>query len=88
MDTRAVEVSVFYIFRTIDKTISRCLTRNILYPLITTVQQEGTRAIHESWSYICVAHGNDGVMEVCFVHNTTFTIDLTSCFLPWEALLR
>jgi hypothetical protein len=29
------------------------------------------------WLYLCIAHGNE---EVCFVHITTSTIDLTSRF--------
>ena len=31
------------------------------------------------WLYLCVAHGNDGAMDVYFVHITS-TIELTSCF--------
>ena len=37
------------------------------------------------WFYLCVAHGNDGAMEVCFVHITTSSLDLISL---WKALLR
>ena len=30
------------------------------------------------WLYLCVVHGNDGAMEVCFTRNTTSTTGLTS----------
>ena len=68
-----------------DEPISRRLAQDLSYPLITTLQQECTRASCPEmkageWLYLCVAHGNDGAMEVCFVLNTTSTIDLTSRF--------
>ena len=88
VDIRAVEVSVLYstfFLGTVDDSISRRLAQDLSYPLITTLQQECTRASCPEmkageWLYLCVAHGNDGAMEVCFVHNTTSTIDLTSFF--------
>jgi hypothetical protein len=40
------------------------------------------------WLYLCVAYGNDDAMEVCLVHTTTSTVNLTDLFFAWEALLR
>ena len=67
-----------------DEPISRRLAQDLSYPLITTLQQECTRASCPEmkageWLYLCVAHGNDGAMEVCFFHIIS-TIDLTPCF--------
>ena len=67
-----------------DEPLSRCLAQDLSYPLIATLQQECTRAScpemkAAEWLYLRVAHGNDGAMEVCFVHITISTIDLT-CF--------
>ena len=59
---------------------------------MTTLQEKCTDASCPEmkageWLYLCVAHGNNGAMEVCFVHITTSTNDLL-LFFPWEALLR
>ena len=84
---------VIKVFWFMDGPISRRLAQDVSYPLITTLQQECTRASCPETKagellYLCVAHGNNGAMEVCFVHNTTSTVDLTFCFLLWEALSR
>ena len=60
--------------------VSRRLAQDLSYPLITTLQQECTRASCPEmkageWLYLCVAHGNDGAMEVCFVYISASTID-------------
>ena len=86
------QCSVFYVFGTMDEPISRRLAQDFSFPLITTLQQECKRAFCPEmkvgeWLYFCVANGNDGAMEVCFVLNTTSIIDLTSYFSQ-EALLR
>lgn len=55
----------------------RRLAQDLSHPLITMLQQECTRASCPEmkageWLYLCVAHGNDGAMEVrsirCLVH--------------------
>ena len=76
---------ILLFFGTVDDSISRRLAQDLSYPLITTLQQECTRASCPEmkageWLYLCVAHGNDGAMEVCFFHITTSTKDLTSYF--------
>ena len=76
---------VFYDFGTMVEPISGRLAQDLSYSLITALQQECTRASSPEmkageWVYLCVAHGNDGAMEVCFVHNITSTINLTSWF--------
>lgn len=48
----------------------RRLAQDLTHPLITTLQQECTRASCPEmkageWLYLCVAHGNDGAMEQC-----------------------
>lgn len=48
---------------------SRRLSQDLSHPLITTLQQECTRQTCPEmkageWLYLCVAHGNDGSMEV------------------------
>ncbi|KAF8804900.1 Mob1/phocein [Phlegmacium glaucopus] len=48
----------------------RRLAQDLSHPLITTLQQECTRASCPEmkageWLYLCVAHGNDGAMEHC-----------------------
>lgn len=50
----------------------RRLAQDLSHPLITTLQQECTRASCPEmkageWLYLCVAHGNDGAMEVCYI---------------------
>ena len=75
-----------------DEPISRRLAQDLSYPLITTLQQECTRASCPEmkageWLYLCVAHGNDGAMEVCLVYISTHTI-YPDFFLLREALLR
>lgn len=52
---------------------SRRLAQDLSHPLITMLQQECTRATCSEmkaaeWLYLCVAHGNDGAMEVCMSH--------------------
>jgi hypothetical protein len=53
------------------------LAQDLSYPLITTLQRECTTRASSpemeagEWLYLCVAHGNDGAMEVCFVQITT-----------------
>ena len=47
----------------------RRLAQDLSHPLITMLQQECTRASCPEmkageWLYLCVAHGNDGAMEV------------------------
>ena len=47
----------------------RRLAQDLSHPLITMLQQECTRATCPEmkageWMYLCVAHGNDGAMEV------------------------
>ena len=54
---------------------SRRLAQDLSHPLITMLQQECTRASCPEmkageWMYLCVAHGNDGAMEVSFVFCT------------------
>lgn len=46
------------------------LAQDLSHPLITMLQQECTRSSCPQmkageWLYLCVAHGNDGAMEVC-----------------------
>src|SRR6266404_2062050 len=56
---------------------TRRLAQDLSHPLITMLQQECTRATCPEmkageWMYLCVAHGNDGAMEVslfCFSNN-------------------
>jgi len=48
----------------------RRLAQDLSHPLITMLQQECTRQSCPEmkageWLYLCVAHGNDGAMEVC-----------------------
>ncbi|THH32584.1 hypothetical protein EUX98_g1604 [Antrodiella citrinella] len=48
----------------------RRLAQDLSHPLITSLQQECTRATCSEmkaaeWLYLCVAHGNDGAMEQC-----------------------
>lgn len=60
----------------------RRLAQDLSHPLITTLQQECTRQSCPEmkageWLYLCVAHGNDGAMEVCIhlvKNNTTLTM--------------
>jgi hypothetical protein len=52
-----------------DHTFIRRLAQDLSHPLITMLQQECTRATCPEmkageWMYLCVAHGNDGAMEV------------------------
>ena len=48
----------------------RRLAQDLSHPLITTLQEECTRQTCPEmkageWLYLCVAHGNEGAMEVC-----------------------
>jgi hypothetical protein len=50
----------------------RRLAQDLSHPLITMLQQECTRASCPEmkageWMYLCVAHGNDGAMEVSLI---------------------
>lgn len=52
----------------------RRLAQDLSHPLITMLQQECTRSSCPQmkageWLYLCVAHGNDGAMEVCTLPN-------------------
>ena len=52
-----------------DHAFTRRLAQDLSHPLITMLQQECTRATCPEmkageWMYLCVAHGNDGAMEV------------------------
>jgi hypothetical protein len=52
----------------------RRLAQDLSHPLITMLQQECTRASCPEmkageWLYLCVAHGNDGAMEVRLVYH-------------------
>ena len=47
----------------------RRLAQDLSHPLITTLQEECTRQTCPEmkageWLYLCVAHGNEGAMEV------------------------
>jgi hypothetical protein len=53
-----------------ESIIKRRLAQDLSHPLITVLQQECNRATCPEmkageWLYLCVAHGNDGAMEVC-----------------------
>jgi hypothetical protein len=65
--------------------IARRLAQDLSHPLITTLQQECTRASCPEmkageWLYLCVAHGNDGAMEVLFGYPITTTTNADSLF--------
>src|SRR6266478_2030445 len=52
---------------------TRRLAQDLSHPLITMLQQECTRATCPEmkageWMYLCVAHGNDGAMEVSLMY--------------------
>ena len=88
-----ISTSFFFFFETMNEHISRRLAQDLSYPLITTLQQECTRASCPEmkageWLYLCVAHGNDGAMEVCFIYITTPTVDDPNFFFftPGEML--
>jgi hypothetical protein len=56
----------------------RRLAQDLSHPLITTLQEECTRRTCPEmkageWLYLCVAHGNEGAMEVCASCGTSFT---------------
>ena len=64
------------------------LAQDLSRPLITTLQQKCTCASCPEmkageWFYLCVAHGNDDAMEVCFVCFIATTIKLTFSFFFW-----
>ena len=53
-----------------NKKLLRRLAQDLSHPLITMLQQECTRSTCPEmkageWLYLCVAHGNEGAMEVC-----------------------
>ena len=85
---------VFYVFWNYGwkPIFSRRLVQDLSYPLITTLQQECTRASCPEmkvgeWLHLCVAHGIDGAMKVCFFH-ITLTIWTWLLVFPWKASLR
>lgn len=52
------------------------LAQDLSHPLITTLQQECTRQTCPEmkageWLYLCVAHGNEGAMEVSSAYKHT-----------------
>lgn len=52
---------------------NRRIAQDLSHPLITSLQQECTRSSCPEmkageWLYLCVAHGNDGAMEVRLLH--------------------
>ena len=60
---------IFFFSSRIPISRKRRLAQDLSHPLITTLQQECTRASCPEmkageWLYLCVAHGNDGAMEV------------------------
>ncbi|KAG1733476.1 Mob1/phocein [Suillus lakei] len=60
----------------------RRLAQDLSHPLITMLQQECTRITCPEmkageWLYLCVAHGNDGAMEVRFDHHFKKMVPLT-----------
>jgi hypothetical protein len=63
------------------------LAQDLSHPLITMLQQECTRSTCPEmkageWLYLCVAHGNDGAMEVRMIrHLFSLANDLKSFFL-------
>jgi hypothetical protein len=71
----------YVVFYALKKLIWTCcmfprrLAQDLSHPLITMLQQDCTRATCPEmkageWMYLCVAHGNDGAMEVSlmFLH--------------------
>ena len=83
---------------------SRRLAQDLSHPLITMLQQECTRASCPEmkageWMYLCVAHGNDGAMEVslifCIYKSSSNTdgrssnaAPSTTFCIPWTARRR
>lgn len=72
------------------KAYFRRLAQDLSHPLITMLQQECTRASCPEmkageWLYLCVAHGNDGAMEV-----RGFELYICASLIPIgvEAMLR
>ncbi|PPQ71578.1 hypothetical protein CVT24_006433 [Panaeolus cyanescens] len=65
----------------------RRLAQDLTHPLITTLQQECTRATCPEmkageWLYLCVAHGNDGAMEqCCAIDYILHTVDSATALL-------
>ncbi|EAU82105.1 mps one binder kinase activator-like 4 [Coprinopsis cinerea okayama7 len=65
----------------------RRLAQDLTHPLITTLQQECTRATCPEmkageWLYLCVAHGNEGSMEqCCAVDYILHTLDSATALL-------
>jgi hypothetical protein len=61
----------------------RRLAQDLSHPLITMLQQECTRATCPEmkageWMYLCVAHGNDGAMEVSLIISRIKKIDISN----------
>jgi hypothetical protein len=74
LDLRAVAVHSIRRLDTIHKNSPslRRLVQDLSHPLITMLQQECSRDTCPEmkageWMYLCVAHGNDGVMEASLV---------------------
>ncbi|KAJ3514941.1 hypothetical protein NMY22_g14584 [Coprinellus aureogranulatus] len=65
----------------------RRLAQDLTHPLITTLQQECTRATCPEmkageWLYLCVAHGNEGSMEqCCAIDYILHTLDAATALL-------
>ena len=65
----------------------RRLAQDLSHPLITTLQQECSRATCPEmkageWLYLCVAHGNDGAMEqCCAIDYILHTVDSATALL-------
>jgi Mob1/phocein family len=59
------------------------LAQDLSHPLITTLQQECTRATCPEmkageWLYLCVAHGDDGAREVRTISSVYIPSDVVS----------
>jgi hypothetical protein len=68
---RYVLLCIFYAKTNIQNSyvVARRLAQDLGHPLITTLQQECSRTTCPEmkageWLYLCVAHGNEGTMEV------------------------
>ena len=83
--------------------LPRRLAQDLSHPLITMLQQECTRATCPEmkageWMYLCVAHGNDGAMEVSRIPfiderpssdgRCSNAAPSTTFYTPWTVQLR
>ena len=81
-----VMLGVLHIF--VEQECARRLAQDLSHPLITMLQQECTRSTCPEmkageWLYLCVAHGNDGAMEVSMLFSRSLTY---SSLLPSNAV--